>query len=599
MTVHQFDTRLRVKGVHAIELPDGFAMTATLARLLAHGGKFIPTPPAAPPTAFMAAMDMYRRAVRLRFQFSDRPYDARYHVPNSAFQPRHAPAAVEQDLRRLHAAFSARASSPWFRAGSMLVKSNLPPPQRDALRALASNAEVIIKPADKNLGLTLVGRAWYLQECHRQLNDASTYQRVHHLDVGQVLQHACGLVQLLRSVVPPTQYRWLHASTRASIAVPEFYILPKLHKCPVKGRPIVASKSWVTTPLSAWCSHRLNDVVPRLSTVLRDTPDLQARLSCLRFYEVEPITMFTADVESLYTSIPIPAALEAVHRLAGPLLSEPALLRPLLECIKFVLEHNFFRFDGQIYHQIRGLAMGTPLAPPVANIFMAFLEEHMFTMNPALLPCFYGRFLDDILVIVRGHEIASDALWLAMCGMHTNIHLTRVVSSSAVPFLDLVVFRRGDRLAFRVHQKVLNRYMYVTPNSFHPRHVLRGFIRTELMRYARNSSYELDFLKICRAFNLRLLERGFHPRFLRQVFSSVQYPMLPLQRSVRASPIVFKVPYSPANWFMSPGQLLHEWYTNSSEELKLRVPAPVVCYLLPSSLYKLLVRARVPTLSCA
>ena len=75
---------------------------------------------------------------------------------------------------------------------------------------------------------------------------------------------------------------------------------------------------------------------------------------------------------------------------------------------------------------------------------------------------------------------------------------------------------------------------------------------------------------------------------LHQVFSSVQYPMLPLQRSVRASPIVFKVPYSPANWFMSPGQILHEWYTNSLEELKLRVPAPVVCYLLPSSLYKLL-----------
>ena len=543
----------------------------------------------------MDALDVYQRAIRLRFMFDQqRAYDARYHVPNPSFLPRSAPPSVEADLARLRACFQAREQALQGAVGPS--RPNLSPPEREALRTLRTEQAVFVKPADKNLGLTLVGREWYMQECHRQLADASTYQSVAALNVGRVQAHACGLVALLRHIIPTAQFKWLEHRTALSQRLPEFYILPKLHKTPVKGRPIVASQSWVTTPLSAWCSHKLNVVMRKLPSVLPDTPELQCRLQRLQFYHGEPVTIFTADVESLYTSIPIYAAIEAVRHLAGPLLDEPELLRPLLECVKFVLENNFFNFDGTTYHQIKGLAMGTPLAPPVANIFMAFLEERMFNMSPELKPCFYGRYLDDILVVVRGHEIASAALWLAMCTMHTDIHLSREVSASSVSFLDLVVYRLGDRLAFRVHQKALNRYLYVTPRSFHPGHVLRGFIRTELIRYARNSTLELDFVSICRAFLSRLRERGYRPSFLRPTFCSVRFPAPPLQRSRGITPIVYKIPFSPATRLMAPGQLLHEWYASCSNMLKTTVPAPVVCHLLASNLYKLLVRAQVPSL---
>ena len=41
-------------------------------------------------------------------------------------------------------------------------------------------------------------------------------------------------------------------------------------------------------------------------------------------------------------------------------------LQITLQATGLVLRFNYFEFNGHIYKQVKGLAMGTPLAPPVA-----------------------------------------------------------------------------------------------------------------------------------------------------------------------------------------------------------------------------------------
>ena len=48
------------------------------------------------------------------------------------------------------------------------------------------------------------------------------------------------------------------------------------------------------------------------------------------------------------------------------------VLRNLLE---FATKKSHFLFDGQYYDQIDGVAMGSPLGPVLANIFMCHFEE--------------------------------------------------------------------------------------------------------------------------------------------------------------------------------------------------------------------------------
>ena len=39
------------------------------------------------------------------------------------------------------------------------------------------------------------------------------------------------------------------------------------------------------------------------------------------------------------------------------------------------LQNNFFNFDGKIYKQTDGVAMGSPLGPSLANAFLCFHEQ--------------------------------------------------------------------------------------------------------------------------------------------------------------------------------------------------------------------------------
>ena len=122
----------------------------------------------------------------------------------------------------------------------------------------------------------------------------------------------------------------------------------------------------------------------------------------------------------------------------------------------------------------------------------------------------------------------------------------------------------------------------------------RGFIRTEIIRYARNCSERLDFLRICRAFSSRLRERGFHPTFLRNVFATVEHGYHP-PKGKRATPVVFKIPYGGGPEISALSGVIKEWYDACPLAFRAHVPKPIVCYTMGKNVYGMLVRAKVHT----
>ena len=444
------------------------------------------------------------RNVRLRIMFScednGRPFDRIYHIPNPTWQPRRASAFVEAQLERLGEQSLQHMQATLPRHEGF----NCTREEREALHNLCHNADIIVKPADKNLGLTLISKEWYITECERQLSDTNTYARVHGVSAAGIQKKMLDFIATLEGLIPANEHKWLTQETRRLSQLPQFYVMPKLHKNPVKGRPIVASHSWCTWPLSKWVANRINIYAAAQDTVLTDTNALIELLRGMVMSEDDDIVLSTADVESLYTSIPIPGALSALEERLSACGVGDAFLRITLDAVGYVLRNNFFEFNGKVYHQRKGLAMGTPLAPPVANLFLASQEARL--MRVVTPPLLYVRFLDDIFVVQRLSEAEpKHLLWDGL-----NTQCTRTSSSrerarhSMVDFLDLQIYRQGKRLLHRVHQKALNKYLYISPRSCHPKHVIEGFVRTELIRYARNSSTELDFVKICHAFSNRL-----------------------------------------------------------------------------------------------
>ena len=116
------------------------------------------------------------------------------------------------------------------------------------------------------------------------------------------------------------------------------------------------------------------------------------------------------DVVSLFTNTPINQSLEVIGtRLKNDsTLGKRTLLNveDIIELLKFVLTTTYFSFRGIIYKQLFGAAMGSPVSPVVANLYMEFLEQQAITTAPIdCKPRLWKRYVDDILEIVRKDQV--------------------------------------------------------------------------------------------------------------------------------------------------------------------------------------------------
>ena len=67
--------------------------------------------------------------------------------------------------------------------------------------------------------------------------------------------------------------------------------------------------------------------------------------------------------------------------------------------LEFCLKNIYFSFQGQFYEQVKGVAMGSPVSPIVANLYMEHFEQKALSAPPT--PRFWHRYMDDTFVIQK------------------------------------------------------------------------------------------------------------------------------------------------------------------------------------------------------
>ena len=78
----------------------------------------------------------------------------------------------------------------------------------------------------------------------------------------------------------------------------------------------------------------------------------------------------------------------------------------IMELLEYLLTTTYFSFRGQIFRQKFGTAVGSPVSPLVANMFMEHLEEkHHATAPKELKLRQWKRYVDDILEVARKGSI--------------------------------------------------------------------------------------------------------------------------------------------------------------------------------------------------
>ena len=87
--------------------------------------------------------------------------------------------------------------------------------------------------------------------------------------------------------------------------------------------------------------------------------------------------MTSLDVESLFTSVPLEETIkiccDSLYKNQDLLcnISKNQFEKPL----KAALSNNYFLFDGIVYQQVYGVAMGSPLGPSLAHHEQIWLND--------------------------------------------------------------------------------------------------------------------------------------------------------------------------------------------------------------------------------
>ena len=108
------------------------------------------------------------------------------------------------------------------------------------------------------------------------------------------------------------------------------------------------------------------------------------------------------DIKSLFTNIPLAETLNlCVQSLYRNQTRVGNLTKSsFYSLLKITIFESCFIISGKFYEQSDGVAMGSPLGPTLANVFMCHFENIWLENCPThFKPIVYGRFVDDIFLL--------------------------------------------------------------------------------------------------------------------------------------------------------------------------------------------------------
>lgn len=287
------------------------------------------------------------------------------------------------------------------------------------------------------------------------------------------------------------------------------------------GRPIVSDCSSATYNVSLYIDHFLGPLSTKHQSYLKDTYHFLEVVR--RLVLPSNALLFTIDIESLYTNINTDLGLSTVRNIFRRNLDAQRPDEEVLQLLELCLRCNDFEFNGNRYLQVEGTTMGHRYAPSYANLYMSEWEAGALSKCQCK-PLFYLRFLDDIIGAWSHSREEFDEFISVLNNHHGSIKVKYTLDANEVNFLDTTVFfeqlnEQQKKILTRVYFKPTDTHALLHKASYHPKHTFRGIVKSQIIRFYRISSREIDLQKSIMILFQSLRRRGYSKRFLRTIKS--------------------------------------------------------------------------------
>ena len=412
--------------------------------------------------------------------------------------------------------------------------SNLSTSERETLESLKMRTDITITSADKGGKVVVMDKEMYINQCQTQLENPEFYQMIDNDSTHQIANEIQSEVSdMLTNNIISKKESLLLTENLNKPRLPIFYGLPKIHKSfqefpPL--RPIVSGFSSCTSKLSEYLDTFLKYQARKCSSYIRDTKHFISKLNQIKSIPNDAI-LVTMDVGSLYTNIDHQEGAEACYEALETRKNKTIPSSLLRRLILLVLKSNIFRFNDSLYQQIKGTAMGTPMAVNYANLFLNKFETQMlnaYERKTNLRPLIWMRYIDDIFFIWH-HDETSLQDFITFCDnystsmkMKSKIKFETNFSTESVNFLDVNVSMAENSIKTSLYTKQTDAHLYLNAKSSHPRHIIKNLPKGQFIRVRRICSEDSDFDRYACQIKKYFILRGFTEKKLQETIDSVR-----------------------------------------------------------------------------
>ena len=177
--------------------------------------------------------------------------------------------------------------------------------------------------------------------------------------------------------------------------------------------PIVSACGTATYQLTKFLTKILQRYTGITPSFVKDSKSFSEHLRLVHIGEDKELVSF--DISALFTSIPVPTALDVINHWFCEHIEDPEAKHKygcsfkhtiglekdeVMHLLKLVLENCVFMFQDKFFKQLHGAVMGSPCSPVVANIYMEYFEDLALGSELPIPVKDWKRYVDDVFSII-------------------------------------------------------------------------------------------------------------------------------------------------------------------------------------------------------
>ena len=426
-----------------------------------------------------------------------------------------------------------------------------------AVKEFVSNEDIVVRKADKSNTFVILDRSDYYAKLDSIIDDVTKFKMLSKDPTDALKSKLNKIVTSIHSLTHDLKISKLIGSYSPGY----LYGNPKTHKNTDDPplRPIISQIGTPTYEIAKLLNNILTKYMPAKYSIK----------STSEFIDIAKNVnkrglLASLDVESLFTNVPVITTIDIIldnaynnAEIAPPPIPKDLLKELLTVC---TTETPFKHPNGNIYKQVEGVSMGSPLGPLFANFYMADLENGILQrMCNNEAPIVYCRYVDDIFLVVKNVKTVYSLK--KQFEQNSVLKFTYEIKLNEISFLDVEVSKAGDHLSTKVHVKPTSTGDCINYNSIAPDQYKIGAIKTMLHRANRVCSDRVSFY--------REVNR------LKHLFTNNNFPMKIIQNVINKF-VSRHIENRPENQCDTETEKIHLYYRNQmssyykQEELNLK-----------------------------